>query len=124
MRNMTPGLRRLLTLANALDKPLPRGMRFDLTHWFKKNHCGTVGCAMGVACTIPSFQRLGLKLDSCYSQPDYQGYSGVQAAERFFEIDYYDAHSLFMPDDYPYHKRGRRDVARRIRRFVREKLQS
>lgn len=58
--------RRLLKLADTLEA-VPR-KEFDIREWGrdttnkKGEVCGTVACAMGHACSVPSFRAAGLKL--------------------------------------------------------------
>lgn len=58
--------RRLLVLAEFLDKLPPE--RFEYSHWIAddgsatKTSCGTSGCALGWAASMPEFQALGLEI--------------------------------------------------------------
>src|SRR4051812_34205362 len=58
--------RRLLKLANKLET-VPR-KKFDMGQWWgpvrdaQENVCGTAGCALGWATTVPSFRAAGLSL--------------------------------------------------------------
>ena len=74
--------------------------------------CNTTACAFGEACLDPEFQAEGLSLSraaiGCL-RPVYvvrmlSGHSleftGIEAAEVFFEIDAEQARHLFMPDHY------------------------
>lgn len=65
---VTPELRRAI-LANALRGPMPDGFVWSYASWFAKVHCGTAGCAIGLAHLIwpdaelidhgsPSYDRL------------------------------------------------------------------
>jgi hypothetical protein len=96
--------KRLLTLAKFL-RTVPK-KRFKMWTWAtgdfcgkknepKHNECGTAACAMGWACTIPSFRRAGLKLiDADWSIadnkpqriPTYEDKIEFEAAEEFFGL--------------------------------------
>lgn len=60
-------------LATALEsfKNTPK-LKFDLSDWWKEEGCNTTACAMGLACTLPSFQKAGFGLDA-YSYTDGPG---------------------------------------------------
>jgi len=131
---------RLLVLANFLDT-VPT-FKFDLTSW--RHHpgadhyvqdsdlvdsnltdmtCGTTACAVGWACSIPEFNAQGLFWED---RPVYE-VAGVWGKHRswgavtgFFDLGTYDAEHLFTYDLYPFGERGPKDVAARIRTFVKD----
>lgn len=85
---------------------------------FKKlKECGTTGCAMGHAPSVPSLAKAGLKLSVTgnYIQPNYKGNTGLEAAEALFHIPQTISEALFLPGFY--HADDRRNpkaVAERI----------
>ena len=97
------GNRRLLRLARHLRK-VPRD-RFRLSTWWRKDECGTVACAMGHACEIPEFKKLGLHLGkpekgiggAILRFPRFRRQASIQAAALFFGIRGEDAMELFYP---------------------------
>jgi hypothetical protein len=95
--------KRLLTLAKFL-RTVPK-KRFKMWTWAtgdfcgkvkepEHNECGTAACAIGWACTIPSFRRAGLKLtdaewsikDKPHKIPVYEEKEEFEAAEEFFGL--------------------------------------
>lgn len=105
----------------------PGNLRFDLRDWatvhrkyegatnavreaaLGHNYCGTTACAMGLAASIPSFQRDGLELYGCGSAFGIQladpgamfgVHYGFEAAAHFFAICKDDALELFSPEKY------------------------
>lgn len=145
------GRRRLLVLADYLEShvaalPILGGedffdrSRFQMSVWFRKldehgriapfdrprhkpraNECGTVGCALGWATTIPAFQRAGLalKCDKNFGEwvPALTGrrLESFRVAEEFFHLTEVEAGLLFSP------RLGHRtivQVANNIRQFV------
>lgn len=130
---MTP-TERLLFLADALeaDAANENGMRFDLGCWLMAQEhftdeelpprsCGTIGCAMGLACLLPEFQALGLKVRPS-GAPWYRDKSEFDAAASFFDIPRGDATFLFSGDRYEdlptREAAGELAVANRIRQYV------
>lgn len=67
-----------------------------------KNFCGSTACALGLATTIPSFRRAGLKDPTC---PQFGLELGFAAGMLFFEISYMDAEELFSPTTYRWEDR-------------------
>lgn len=118
--------KRLEKLADFLDKLPTKG--FNL-HWWKRSNCTTTACAIGHACSIPSFRRagLGLKVHETDSDgfttyyPVFKHHSAVWAVESFFGLTNYQAEELFYPSYYP-EKATPKMVARRIRKFLAGKL--
>ena len=111
------GLRRLLQLAKRLETVPP--CKFNMRIWIQqpsdhKNYyghdalpssCHTKGCAMGWACCIPAFRKLGLRLrserkstgDFVFSNvPHYRGAFGEYAAAKLFHITVEEATALFV----------------------------
>ena len=119
--------RRLLKLAAFLEK-LPR-KRFEYSYWVGTDwkgktdlSCGTTACALGWATTIPEFRVAGLKLTQRGDPINYRaGATGFSAAQGIFGISWDQAHSLFMPSTEAEHKATPKYVARKIRRFVKER---
>jgi hypothetical protein len=128
---------RLRLLAKRLREHKDNGRRFNMDTWFdltgsghnedddridikkrvvdpytgrvkEERTCGTSACALGEACTIPAFRRLGLKLvpgagfdaDLSYT-PMYKRRKGLAAGMAFFGLTEYQASYLFLPDHYP-----------------------
>lgn len=120
----TVGARRLLKLADHLET-VPR-QRFNMSTW----SCGTSACAMGHACEIPAFKRLGLEIGIMFGSPLPvlpSGKEGFGAAVELFGITHTDAYALFKEQfagrPTPKNLAGKdtpKVVARRIRKFVRE----
>lgn len=110
--------KRLQKLADHL-RTVPAA-KLDMNIW----SCGTSACAMGHACTIPSFKRAGLRLVRLenaegkeHFYPDFKGASDFGAAEEFFDIKYSVAEHLFSSFEY----RGRPSpatVAKRIESVI------
>ena len=72
--------RYLAILANALEKHHDNGVRFDLGCWFERrydvdhNWCGSEACAVGLAMSIPEFNRKGLGIaGNCVQPALYKG---------------------------------------------------
>lgn len=142
------GQNRLLKLADYLDTLSPAELRMDA--WFSKrrgydvwdrqmyvvpdlyhgqnvsnirkltSECGYAACAVGHACSIPSFRKAGLKLTKFgnYTDPTYKGSSNWYAVESFFDIDNHTAKLLFSSDSYKNPRVRPSTVANRIRKFV------
>lgn len=120
----TVGNRRLLKLADKLDT-VPR-KQFDYSAWVGDDwkgapdlSCGTTACALGWATTIPSFRRLGLKLNTDWNEVTMGEYRNFYAAALLFELSERDAMYLFAPgpsevDATP------KQVAKKIRQFVKD----
>lgn len=128
--------RRLLLLAMYLDK-VPR-KQFNMSFWGKgkirksyEQSCGFAGCAMGHACFIPSFKKLGLRLKqdgtNYEGQPKYilalkrSRLIGFNVVQRIFSVDEFKAEMLFAGVSSRGNDRGYESpkvVANRIRKFV------
>jgi hypothetical protein len=90
---------RLLRLADFLEE-LPEG-RFDIGQW--RNGCGTAGCALGWACSIPEFEDAGLVLEGNIIGdlvPCFNGAGGCSAGASFFGITYQLSCWLFRSQSY------------------------
>src|SRR3954470_2535007 len=120
---------RLMILADFLDT-LPN-KRFEYRHWTGGDwggkqdlSCGTTACAMGWACTIPSFRKEGLKLASGTARrlgigPIFLGRNNFNAAAAFFEISVPDATFLFNHIDSGLSAHApAAQVAHHIRKFI------
>lgn len=120
------GNRRLLKLAKFL-RTLPR-KRFDYRTWTGSDwegaqdlSCGTTGCALGWAATMPTFRRLGLRLIAGFGYlrgfPKVGRKVGSAAAEVLFGISVNEAEHLFMPG-FGEDNATPKHVAKKIERFV------
>src|SRR5260221_3731316 len=104
-------VRRLRKLADYMDS-LPReaAEHFDMKSWLANigkdsehglrstqqvgirelSYCGTTACALGWACTIPSFKRAGVRLmhnrRAVVGMVRFKRMVDVKAAENFFDI--------------------------------------
>ena len=116
---------RFLKLADHLEFGQLGHKRFDMnyfnTHSSAAWKCGTAGCALG-ECPIVFPRHWKFEYGSVLlrgSSVNHHGFgvSGFNAAAKFFDVDYGHIYDLFMPHNSG--KNSRRDVARRIRRFVR-----
>ncbi len=125
---------RLLKLADFLEN-VPR-KTFDLEHWLQQKglapKCNTTACAVGWACSIPSFRKAGFRIDidnrgggkpvfkNTYKKtPKYTGWAAV---DKFFDVERGDSESLFSCRQYLIYGTNRKttpkQVASRIRKFV------
>lgn len=125
---------RMLALATFLDELPPD--RFDYSKWSYKRdrdgfvrdtntlgECGTVGCALGWATTMPLFRELGMFFeDACPSMPGNK--YGINAAMEVFNIEAWEANLCFMPCTYgitmasPKEKASSKEVAAHLRKFA------
>ncbi len=95
---------KLVEFMNALPKSA--NDHFYMGHWFihKGHHslgeyvdaetlkdCGTTACALGWACTIPSFKRAGLKMP-VFNQPHS---AMIEMGSKFFGLEVDQTHALF-----------------------------
>jgi hypothetical protein len=92
--------------------------------WVKKppgSSCLTAGCALGWATVCfprAKFKIVDHELDSWpLHDIEYDGYFGVYAAAKFFELNNDQAHDIFWPLD---SNVGPSDVAERIEKLVGE----
>jgi hypothetical protein len=96
--------RRLYTLIHFMEK-LPRkyARRFDMNSWSDSDPpdgdltapgCATTACAMGWATAVPSFKKLGLRLE--HGLPHIGGITGgYTAARKLFDLNDEEANHLF-----------------------------
>lgn len=114
--------KRLITLAKHLEKvastlPGKRKRRFNMYTWVHRQPCGTAACAMGEACFIPEFKKLGLTLTN-HTLPTYKGQTGWEACYAFFDLPADDALRVFSPASYYPDYIDPASVAQRIRSLV------
>lgn len=129
-----PNLRRLATLALYLRKiPVKK---FHIQYWIAKgpgvvsisppdlHECGSVACAGGHACFIPSFRRAGLRMRRgapSLWEGDSSSRTGADVLGDFFSLSPECVGNFFYPDKYP---RGinttAKEVARRIENFIKK----
>jgi hypothetical protein len=119
-------LHRLYRLARHLmTRVTPKN--FDMSYWY----CGTAGCAVGHACMMPEFQRVGLKTIKIPAEnisrpsvqmPKYRGVAGWPSVREFFGLNPADSTELFSHDSYngEVHTITPKRVAKRINGFVRK----
>ena len=113
---------RLIALADFVDKqvdPKQFSMRLFFSDLVDKNkpeiRCGTTACLAGWACTMPEFQKDGLKVgiwSSGHSQmavPMFEGLESFSALEQFFDLTEEQAYYLFGEYSDIEETRGRRD---------------
>lgn len=127
MRVTNEGARRLMVLADRLDT-VPEE-RFSMKCWMGtreggymlscgpddlEHTCGTAGCAVGWATTIPAFHQEGFRW--LYGSPNFRGDGGFWAVRQFFGVSHTDAMWLFDA----IHDRSPREEAAIIRAFVAE----
>ena len=127
---------RLKTLSKFL-RTIPRKL-FKMDNWVTTekpenvvNHihkpteteCGFAACAMGWACQIKSFRRIGLKLTpgNIFNEvlyPAFDSVTGFRAAERFFGLTCEESHALFHLWDYPTNNITSIQVANKIDKLI------
>jgi hypothetical protein len=134
-------VKRLLKLASHLET-IPR-KEFYIGSWqeLDESKCGTTACALGHACFMKEFKRIGLsmkitgnKLTGYNSLPVFKPtlaedkkicgskkQHGYHAAEALFGLSYDEADSLFSSDSYNKNVTPK-TVAKKIRRFVKAKM--
>lgn len=105
---------RLLLLADHMDTVDPS--LFFLEDW----KCGTAACAVGHACTIPSFQKAGLTLTPAIlngkasGTPTFLMHHGWRAVQKFFDLTAIETSELFSSESYEKNALPS-DVAEKIR---------
>ena len=132
-------INRLLEAADILSTyKLPKGVKFDMTVFYKEPpsskapECGTAACACGIVASQPKIRKRGFTLvHSHYTKddngkrysrlftPKYKNKKGFHAVELYFGINDEQANDLFGAhncDDTP------KQVAKRIRQFVKQEL--
>ena len=98
--------KRLRRLSAFLKTIRPRD--FDMETWRfgpdpEPKTCGTTGCALGWACTIPEFKEAGLKMyGGCPRYADGAGIhtDGYHAGAEFFGLTLAQSYHLFDPSAY------------------------
>lgn len=111
---------RLRKLANFLEnkvKPLWFNIEHFTSEGFPKRECGSSACAIGW--TPAAFPKSGFGMNK-FGEVLYKRKSGFSAARLFYGLDIKESHWLFVGASYPFGKRGRMAVVRRIRRFVKD----
>ena len=90
--------------------------QFDMRGWQMELNCGTAACAVGFACLDPWFNEQGLAFNARGVTPQYGDLLHWAAVTAFFDIDMYDANTLFDSGAY---RAGRPwEVASRIMHYV------
>ena len=132
-------LERLRKLADKLCTMDPR--KFRLSDWALKvnfrHNIAEVGCAIGVAASMPEFRKRGFRLYQTTSEwdydfdgdnfsrnlgPYYKGYTDWDAVCEFFGLSEAEAAHLFFYDSYRYGVNTKPlTVAKRIYNFVDKK---
>jgi len=130
----TEGGKRLIALASFLEKKVPK-KRFDFDRVVgpggSARRCGTSACAMGWAPSVPLLRKAGLRRDYAgrLRTLNTTGAHYLSIACWLFDIKFEEANFLFTPglpdaeNTYTLlpSDAGPRDVASRIRNFVRVK---
>lgn len=57
-------------------------------------NCGTSACALGWACKIPEFNKLGLRVE--YYEPIFEDEFGIYAGMNFFDLTEEESRGLFI----------------------------
>ena len=125
------GIQRLLMLADFLETVPEK--KFDITVWrYAKNsrpdisdenlttECGTVACAVGWACALPEFRKMGLWYDfyPIYQIPGTEmKYEAWGAIQQFFDLDLGQSMCLFHSSAYGKERGTRENVVSRIREY-------
>lgn len=118
--------KRLTILRDALIEYAknPGNLKFDLSWWITipgkhersdtlevlrgaragKNYCGTAACAVGLAASLPEFNKEGLRPggigEACVVLAGVTNESSLDAAIVFFDLSRSDAGELFCPGSY------------------------
>lgn len=108
-------------------------LSFDMNEWgdavsdddeeiMVKDACGTSACAIGSACLYPPFKDIGLNGINCTSgfEPSYKQWHGWMAVRQFFGISETVAEYLFSNHKYKNDNVGPKDVAKRIKKFLKD----
>jgi len=132
--------KRLLKLADFLEK-LPR-KRFGYDTWISSpedllakgteddlKNCGTTACALGWACVMPEFRRLGLRMVD-FEPCTQTSACPLGAAQEIFGLTLDESSYLFVPNNYNGWKESplernatAKQVARHIRKFATRRAQ-
>lgn len=117
---------RLLKLAEMLETKVER-KAFDIYLYYEEAEefkCGYAGCALGYAMMDPWFRRRGLVTDGHSRAPgpmnNKTGSTGFQAAMEFFAINGDEVYELFSYSGYSIENPTPKQVAKKIRKFVKE----
>ena len=124
------GIQRLLMLADFLETVPEK--KFDINVWRRDKNswdisdgnliteCGTVACAVGWACALPEFQKMGLWYDlyPIYQIPGTEmKYEAWDAIQQFFDLDLGQSLYLFHSSAYGKVYGTRENVVSRIREY-------
>jgi hypothetical protein len=128
----------LLTLADFLAELPPE--RFNYESWVGEDwdgkpdlSCGTTACALGWACTMPAFRRLGATLIKKWGGgqvclKDDPNSDSYDVSLRLFDLNAFDHEHLFVgEDDFTDEVEGLdfdatpKQAARHIRKFVKRR---
>lgn len=95
---------------------------FDLRHWRRRivkdgKECGYAACAVGTAMCDPWHNEQGLRYSARDNAPACGALVGWDAVETYFDIDSFEAFTLFSPDSYS-NPKSRYAVAHRISDFI------
>ena len=114
---------RLLKWAEFLEQLPPK--RWDYGHWVGKSwqgapdlSCGTTACALGWACTIHSFRKLGLRMGGGAKwdrTPMFMRQVGSAACALFFDIPHDTAACIVQPGHFMRNDATAKQVAKLIR---------
>lgn len=131
--------RRLLKLADLLeaDAKNKKGIKFDLCTFCTTKSpdypvsCGTRACAIGLAALSGAFKRQGLEFEFrneddepelYFIFEDMETWDGFVVAERFFDLERYEANFLFATHAVTINNGAgagaERALAKKIRKFV------
>ncbi len=115
-------INRLIKWADYLETVPPKS--FDMRVYAMESACGTVACALGHACYIPSFAKEGLRLDLEIGCVYYLNeVEDTEAAMEFFGLSETEAENITLPWNYDSKTNPTaKQVARRIRQLVTKKL--
>lgn len=115
----------LLELADAIEAGSEDWV-FDIGTWCGRKNGEVRRCAIGIACTMESFNKIGFRLDAG-NCPKYGESTGWRAVESFMgangefstEKAEKDSEHLFWMGNYPNHNDTTpKEVAYRIRQYV------
>lgn len=116
--------KRLKELATFLRTKVPTTC-FRMNTWLegsptklRAHACGTAACALGWACMIPRFKKLGLRFKLTTRNagyPIYRSYRTLEASEKFFGLRQEEAALLF---DFRNGCTTPEDVAHRIDQLI------
>lgn len=111
--------KKLLKLANFLEYYIGN-REFNLKIWREEKKCGTTACAFGWCPEIWRHSALKVVPGTYddWNTIEYNGYRGLRAAAKFFDITLDQAEYLFDFVAYRPDHSGRISVAKRLRKFV------